>query len=240
MTANKDYLAEKLRLLERAKEDIYFRQVNRELLDAARRQREETTPTSEELEDMQRVYHKILVPVDFSNDAAEALLHAASLAARGDVSLIVLHVISRDLHYHETRQRLERQAVASAPLSEQDAADISPEVMEASGDGLRERSYAALHHFLPAPFAALPVELRVVIGHPVERIVEMAVQECVDLIVMGTHGHTGPNEAMIGDVSERVTRVSPCSVLLVKTPATHEAGWLERFYEDFMIPTRPY
>jgi len=240
MTESKDYLAEKLQLIERAKEDIYFRRVDQALLDAARRQKAEATTPSAEPEAVQRVYHKILVPVDFSADAAEALLHAAGLAERGDASLIVLHVISRDLHRHEIQQGLERQAIASATLSEQDVASIPTEVMESSGHDLREQRYTALSQFLPPHLASLPIELRVLIGHPVERIVETAIKEQVDVVVMGTHGHTGLRPAMIGGVAERVVRLAPCSVLMVKTATTHEAGWLERFYEDFMFPTRPY
>jgi aspartokinase-like uncharacterized kinase len=46
---------------------------------------------------------------------------------------------------------------------------------------LREHAYTALQAFLPAQFAKYPVELRVVVGHPFERILETAVREHVAL-----------------------------------------------------------
>ena len=130
MAEDKDYLGDKLRLVERAREDIYFRHLDQERRAEARRQKAEATPTSEEPEAMQRVYRKILVPVDFSPDAKEALLHAASLSERSGASLIVLHVVTRDAHRHATHQRLGGQVTASRTLSEQEVESITDEVIE--------------------------------------------------------------------------------------------------------------
>lgn len=37
-----------------------------------------------------------------------------------------------------------------------------------------------------------------------------------DLVVMGTHGHTGIKHLVLGSVAERTMRLAPCSVLVVK------------------------
>ena len=37
-----------------------------------------------------------------------------------------------------------------------------------------------------------------------------------DLVVMGTHGHTGIKHLVLGSVAERTLRLAPCSVLAVK------------------------
>jgi nucleotide-binding universal stress UspA family protein len=36
-----------------------------------------------------------------------------------------------------------------------------------------------------------------------------------DLIVVGTHGHTGLRRALIGSVAEKIVRHAPCAVLVV-------------------------
>lgn len=53
-------------------------------------------------------------------------------------------------------------------------------------------------------------------GTPAEEIVRFAGDQKMDLLVLGTHGRTGFQRAMIGSVAERVVRHAPCPVLAVK------------------------
>jgi universal stress protein A len=99
---------------------------------------------------------------------------------------------------------------------------VPPEVAEEVVIDLREQAYTALQAFLPARMAHHAVELRVLVGHPFERILETAVHEKVALIVLGTHGRTGLAHLIMGSVAERVVRLAPCPVLTVKT-ATADA-----------------
>ncbi len=39
-----------------------------------------------------------------------------------------------------------------------------------------------------------------------------------DLILMGTHGRRGMNRLVLGSDAERVMRLAPCAVLLVRKP----------------------
>jgi nucleotide-binding universal stress UspA family protein len=39
------------------------------------------------------------------------------------------------------------------------------------------------------------------------------------MIVMGTHGRSGLNRALLGSVAERVIRLAPCPVLTVRQTA---------------------
>jgi universal stress protein A len=41
----------------------------------------------------------------------------------------------------------------------------------------------------------------------------------VDLIIMGTHGRTGLPHLLLGSVAERLVRLAPCPVLVVRLPA---------------------
>ena len=54
---------------------------------------------------------------------------------------------------------------------------------------------------------------------PGEAIVEAAVAESVDLIVVGTHGRRGMDRLVMGSVSEQVVRTAPVPVLVARAPA---------------------
>jgi nucleotide-binding universal stress UspA family protein len=56
-------------------------------------------------------------------------------------------------------------------------------------------------------------------GDPGEAIVEAAVAESVDLIVVGTHGRRGMDRLVMGSVSERVVRSAPVPVVVARAPA---------------------
>jgi universal stress protein A len=189
MAPEQDYLGDKLRLLERAREDVYFRQLDQELINKMRQQAREEAQEAEDASRPTSAFSPILVPVDFSPPSMRALEKAAELAERFDASLIALHVIASEVGVQSLGQRLGQQTVAPS-----DSAEGSPEPsdqeIETVLDHHREQAYEALQAFLPSPLADRPLELRVVFGRPFERIVETAVKEKVELIVMGTHGRT--------------------------------------------------
>jgi len=60
------------------------------------------------------------------------------------------------------------------------------------------------------------IQLQVLFGDPVERIVEATEQSRVDLLIMGTHGRTGLQRVIMGSVAEQVVRAASCAVLTVK------------------------
>ncbi|MBN9119094.1 MAG: universal stress protein [Planctomycetes bacterium] len=55
-------------------------------------------------------------------------------------------------------------------------------------------------------------------GDPAAEIVRYATDAHIDVIVIGTHGHTGVDRPEMGSVAERVMREAACSVLVVKLP----------------------
>jgi nucleotide-binding universal stress UspA family protein len=52
-------------------------------------------------------------------------------------------------------------------------------------------------------------------GQPFGAIVDCAEKEGVDLIVMSSHGRSGLSRMLIGSVTDKVLRGSPCPVLVV-------------------------
>ena len=60
-------------------------------------------------------------------------------------------------------------------------------------------------------------DARILPGLPAEQIVRVAEKEKVDLIVLGTQGHSGLKRLMIGSVTDRVLRACQCPVLAVRS-----------------------
>lgn len=53
-------------------------------------------------------------------------------------------------------------------------------------------------------------------GSPAAAIVAHAAELEADLIVVGSHGHTGIRHALVGSVAERIVREAGCSVLVIR------------------------
>jgi len=54
------------------------------------------------------------------------------------------------------------------------------------------------------------------VGEPAAEILEVARGRGADLIVVGTHGRTGLEHALMGSIAERVVRRAHCPVLTVR------------------------
>ncbi|MEO6922669.1 MAG: universal stress protein [Bryocella sp.] len=65
--------------------------------------------------------------------------------------------------------------------------------------------------------AGFKAETSVKIGDPEVRILEVASSWCADLIVIGSHAHTGLRDLLLGSVSESVARHAKCSVAIIRT-----------------------
>jgi nucleotide-binding universal stress UspA family protein len=55
------------------------------------------------------------------------------------------------------------------------------------------------------------------VGEPAAEILSYAERSGVDLLVLGTHGRTGLEHALMGSVAERVVRKAHCPVLTVRS-----------------------
>lgn len=141
----------------------------------------------------------ILVPTDFSEHSEHALLYAASLGERYGATIHLLHVIT--LHgYDGTKD------TGKFP-------DIAP-LLERADKVARERLDAGALHGGTAEAKVVKALTRAV--SPSEAIVEYAERKSADLIVIATRGNTGLAHVLLGSVTERVIRYTPCPVLVVE------------------------
>lgn len=137
----------------------------------------------------------ILHPTDFSEQARAAFHVACTLARDYAARVIVLHV-------------------APPPITVLGGMTAVPTLPDEYNVPVLEEKVRALR----SPYAAVPLEPRVVEGEAAQVILEIARQRPCDLIVMGTHGRTGLGRMLMGSVAEQVVRKAPCPVLTVKTP----------------------
>lgn len=56
----------------------------------------------------------------------------------------------------------------------------------------------------------------IAIGEPQQTIIDVAKSYYVDMIVMGSHGHTGFKKLILGSVSQAVSQEAPCAVAIVR------------------------
>ncbi len=64
----------------------------------------------------------------------------------------------------------------------------------------------------------IPVKSEVLIGKPAERITKYAEDNKIDLIIMASHGRSGPSRWAMGSVTDKVFRASCVPVLMVRAP----------------------
>jgi nucleotide-binding universal stress UspA family protein len=232
MASHRNYLGDKLQMVERAREDGYFRQLDHAIIAKMREQsaQQEVPEAPPSL----NPFTPILVPVDFSDYSTQALERAADIAGRFDSSVVVLHVITAETGVQVLASRLGKYSADLPGPEADDEQEVSDKDIETAIDPHREQAYEALQAFLPSPLADHAVELRVVFGRPFERILETALAAEAGLIVMGTHGRTGLERLAVGSVAERVIRLAPCPVLTLKAPTAESGGWLKDFYASFL------
>ncbi|QDG53677.1 universal stress protein [Persicimonas caeni] len=140
-------------------------------------------------------FHKILAPVDFSDFSRKSLELAADLARQNDAELLILHAF----------------ALPAASLALLDM-QAPPESVEA----YEEQKWAEFDQFIEEfDLTDLDSSRLLRISTPSAAIDNVADEEGVDLICMGTAGHRGLKRVMLGSTAARVLRHPPCAVMTV-------------------------
>lgn len=144
---------------------------------------------------MERLFRKILCPVDFDDNSMAAPDLACKVAAQNDAALCLMHVVPFPLAAGE---------IGPLPSESLPVWEHNAQVkLEQIG---RER--------IPS---SVRCEIASRSGLPVEAIIGAETELGVDLIVMATHGRSrsAMGHFFLGSVAERVVRESLCPVLVV-------------------------
>jgi len=151
------------------------------------------------------MYKKILVPLDGSKLAECALPHVEELAKCCDTEKVILISVTERVQGYRAfddpsqplGQRLAPEAYGKLEKQAQSYLDRIAKAMEAKG---------------------IKVGTEVLLGNPAEEIVIYAKDPGCDIIVMSSHGRSGPSRWAYGSVTDRVFRGSPVPVLMVRAP----------------------
>ena len=139
----------------------------------------------------------ILVPIDFSDYATNALQVAASIAKQQNATITVIHMLG-----------ISDGVLASNAIQEQ--AEVQYYLAQA-----KKRFNA----YLDKPYLKDLKITKIIQNYKIfSELNAIALEQHSDLIVMGSHGASGFNELFIGSNTEKVVRTSDIPVLIIKSP----------------------
>jgi nucleotide-binding universal stress UspA family protein len=140
---------------------------------------------------MSKPWRKMLCAVQFDSSTSATVEMARRLAIATGATVIFFHVVPIPL-----------EAIAQPLLLEP--------LTRAEDDARRRLCHIALENPL------MSYEIQVATGDPAVAIVDAAIEQEVDLIVMATHGRAGLSHLFIGSVAERVLRESIVPVMTMR------------------------
>jgi len=144
------------------------------------------------------MFKHLLVPLDSSQFAENALEYALSLAQHYDSQITLLHVVAQEW---EAEMRAELPNIEDIAEGTETRSAVT--YLSAKEKELKEKGYNVV---------ALVQK-----GEPVSRtILDTAKSEGADIIVMSSHGFTGLKRLMFGNVAEKVIQHAQIPVLLIR------------------------
>lgn len=151
---------------------------------------------------------KILVPIDFSASSHVALDAATELAERFGAQIFLVAVIP------EFPDRSVPDSITEATVVER-ATEVAAERFAVSEAALSAKGIRA--------------SSSVEIGNNVAgTIIEVIERESADLVVITTHGMSGWFPHVFGSIAEKLVRLVPCPLLLLRSPKPENNATMSR------------
>ena len=141
------------------------------------------------------MYNNILVAIDSSQESVNIIRKGKALAEANSASLKVVHFVEQPYINYAYGELVAQQYL---PSPEEIKTQVLP-TLAAQMD-----------------VAGVPVsQLHIDIGTPVDSVCELALEESVDLIVVGSHGRHGL-QLLLGSTANGILHHARCDVLAVR------------------------
>jgi nucleotide-binding universal stress UspA family protein len=147
------------------------------------------------------MYQKILVPLDGSALAECVLAHLETLARGCQVKNVVLARVVEPFHLPTGDYVMDPEQVKKFETEHKLAAETYLKTLAAKTN-----------------YAGVNLKTEVLYGMPADVLAEYATKNQVDLILIATHGRSGPSRWVWGSVADRILRSACTPVFMVRAP----------------------
>ena len=150
----------------------------------------------------EKLFEKILVPVDGSHSCLHAKIFASMLAETFNSHVTVVHVVSHEFMHPELKAQYQ----------------LPPSIMEKVDETYLEAGKKILRNAEQLfEEAGIDVDARLVkYEDPAESVLQLVKDEGYSLVVIGNRADTQSARYSLGSVTEKVARHAECPVLIVK------------------------
>ena len=154
---------------------------------------------------MEKKLSKILVPLDGSPTSMKAADYAIMLSTLHHSQIVLLHVLNvaeyySSLQFFEVKQPIESKEIIEEAKKEANKwfNIIKKKIDERLGKQIELETYITISQ------------------STVKSILDFAEEKNVDLIVVGTRGHSGIKKLLLGSTASGIVTYSSCPVIVVK------------------------
>ena len=154
---------------------------------------------------MEKKLSKILVPLDGSPTSMEAADYAIMLSTLHQAQIVLLHVLNvaeyySSLQFFEVKQPIESKEIIEEAKKEANKwfNIVNKKINEKLGKQIELETYITISQ------------------STVKSILDFAEEKNVDLIVVGTRGHSGIKKLLLGSTASGIVTYSSCPVIVVK------------------------
>jgi len=144
---------------------------------------------------------KILVPIDFSENSEKAVRYGIEIGRDRNASVSFLHIVN--------------QRIIDA-VQELNIRGYKGDFVKAVRKLIQDKENV-LKQFVPMErLDGIQAEFLVRKGEASEQIIKAAKEFNIDLIIVGSQGHSALASVLIGSVAQNVVHHAPCPVLIVR------------------------